>query len=77
MAATFYLPNHFAYIYNRIWYYVSGELKQVLNSTEGLGLGLPQKGQDIAATTTTTAATIAVQSVQSIQRVVETVEGEF
>ena len=25
-AATMYLPNHVALIYNRIWYYVHGEL---------------------------------------------------
>jgi hypothetical protein len=25
-AATMYLPNHVALIYNRIWYYVRGEL---------------------------------------------------
>ncbi|RVX71151.1 hypothetical protein B0A52_03517 [Exophiala mesophila] len=59
-AASLYLPNHVAVIYNRIWYYVHGEFKYItaaapgktILSADGSGVISSLTLQSVAATTT-------------------------
>ena len=59
-AATMYLPNHVAVIYNRIWYYVHGEFvhlkgngNEVLKTTGASIVGSATKKMMVAETAET------------------------
>lgn len=54
-AASLYLPNHVALIYNRIWYYVHGELKYITAASPGK-TSLAADGLNLASQTIQSAA---------------------
>lgn len=60
-AASLYLPNHVAVIYNRIWYYVHGELKYITAAAPGKTI-LSADGSGITSSLTLHSVAAATQS---------------
>ena len=65
-AATMYLPNHVALIYNRIWYYVHGELVYLKGSAGGEGIKAPV--DLVMASETARRRMVAVDAVETVMR---------
>lgn len=61
-AASLYLPDHVAVIYNRIWYYVHGELKYITAAAPGKII-LSADGSGITSSQTLHSVATATQSV--------------
>ncbi|KAK7888222.1 hypothetical protein LTR67_009099 [Exophiala xenobiotica] len=59
-AAYYYLPNHILIIYNRVWYYLQGEL-----ASKTAGAGAANKSTYITDGLRTTAAALKTASVES------------